>query len=247
MTIYYASLFFILGICLGSFFNVLIYRIPKNERFINGRSYCPKCETKLSALDLIPIFSYLALRGKCRYCSIKISIRYPLIELLTGLLFLASFVYFDLSFELIRSLVFISLLIIITFIDLDHMIIPHSLTIFGIAFFFSWHLFFNIGQLPTYVLGLIIGFFSLAIFVFFGAMGGGDAMLAAMFGMYFGISRTFVTLMLSFIIGGVFSIIVLLLRKRSRKEKVPFGPFLTLSALLMLFFDYFFLAFYGLQ
>jgi leader peptidase (prepilin peptidase)/N-methyltransferase len=247
MTLYFFFLFLILGLSFGSFFNVLIYRIPKGENFITDRSYCPSCQKKLQAFDLIPVLSFIALRGKCRYCKSKISIRYPFIELLTGILFAISYLQFGLSIDLIKILVFISLLIIITFIDLDHMIIPHSLTIGGIVFFFIWHLFFNTGQMSSYLVGLLFGFLSLAIFVFFGAMGGGDAMLMAMFGIYFGVPRAFVTLMLSFIIGGIFSIIILLLKKRSRKEKVPFGPFLTLSALIILFFDYFFLSIYGLN
>jgi len=140
----------------------------------------------------------------------------------------------------------ISLLIIITFIDLDYMIIPHSLTITGIVVFTLYQLIINQESILTYLYGLIFGFAFLAIFVFFNAMGGGDAMLAAMFGMFFGLEKTFVLLMISFIIGGIFSLIVVILKKKDRKDKIPFGPFLTTAALLMVFFDSYFLSIYGL-
>ncbi len=246
MSLYYLILFFIFGLVLGSFINVLIYRIPKEENFISGRSYCPNCKTKLKFYDLIPIISYISLKGKCRYCNENISIKYPLIELITGLLFIASYLKFGLSPYLFIILFMISLLIVITFIDLEHMIIPHSLTISGIVVFTIWQLFFNQEPISSYLYGLFFGFIFLAIFVFFNAMGGGDAMLAAMFGMFFGLYETFVLLMLSFIIGGVFSIIILIFKRKSRKDKIPFGPFLTIAALLMIFFNNFFLSIYSL-
>ncbi len=246
MRIYYSILFFILGLAFGSFFNVLIYRLPESENFINSRSYCPKCNTKLKYYDLIPIISYITLKGKCRYCQKRISIRYPLIELLTALLYTISYLYFGLSLYLLMVILLISLLIIITFIDLDYMIIPHSLTITGIVVFTLYQLIINQESILTYLYGLIFGFAFLAIFVFFNAMGGGDAMLAAMFGMFFGLEKTFVLLMISFIIGGIFSLIVVILKKKDRKDKIPFGPFLTTAALLMVFFDSYFLSIYGL-
>jgi len=246
VSLYYSILFFIFGLILGSFFNVLIYRIPKEENFISGRSYCPNCKTELKFYDLIPIISYISLKGKCRYCNESISVKYPLIEFLTGILFLAAYLKFGLKPYLFVVLFMISLLIVITFIDLEHMIIPHSLTISGITIFTIWQVFFNQEPISSYLYGLIFGFLFLAIFVFFNAMGGGDAMLAAMFGMFFGLYETFVLLMLSFIIGGVFSIIVLIFKRKSRKDKIPFGPFLTVAALLMIFFDSFFLSIYGL-
>ncbi|MFP4456706.1 MAG: prepilin peptidase [Clostridia bacterium] len=246
MNLYYSILFFIIGLIFGSFFNVLIYRLPKEENFISNRSYCPNCKTQLKFYDLIPIISYISLKGKCRYCNESISIRYPLIELLTGGLFAAAYLKFGLSSYLFLVLFMISLLIVITFIDIDYMIIPHTLTISGIAVFTIWQLFFNQEPISSYLYGLFFGFLFLAVFVFFNAMGGGDAMLAGMFGMFFGFYETFVLLMISFIIGGAFSIIILIFKRKSRKDKIPFGPFLTIAALLMIFFDSFFLSIYGL-
>jgi len=244
--LYYSILFFILGLSFGSFFNVLIYRLPKGENFINTRSHCTNCNTTLKYYDLIPIISYLSLKGKCRYCDEKISIRYPLIELLTALLFTFTYLYIGLTPYLFFTLILISLLIVITFIDLDHMIIPHSLTITGIIVFTIYQLAFNQESIVPYLFGLGFGFLFLSIFVFFNAMGGGDAMLAAMFGMFFGLEKVFVLLMISFIIGGLFSFFIILFKKKNRKDKIPFGPFLTTAALLMIFFDSFFLSIYGL-
>lgn len=242
----YSILLFIIGIIFGSFYNILIYRLPTKKNLKTMYSYCPNCHTQLQPYDLIPIISYIVLKRKCRYCKAKISIRYPLVELLTGCLFSAAYMNFGFTPYLLFVLVMVSLLVIITFIDIDYMIIPHSLTITGITIFAIWQVFFNAEPLSSYLYGLVFGFSILIIFVFLGAMGGGDAMLAAMFGMFFGLKKTFLIIMLSFIIGGIFSIFLLIFKKKSKKDKIPFGPFLAIAAMLMLFFDSFFLSLYGL-
>ena len=125
---------FIIGIVFGSFFNVCIFRIPNKESISNPPSHCYKCNNRLTYLDLIPILSWILLKGKCRHCRQNISPRYPLIELLTGILFIIIYNVHGLNFITINYLVLISLLIIITFIDIDYYIIPDSIIIFGSIF-----------------------------------------------------------------------------------------------------------------
>ena len=238
-------LFFILGLILGSFYNVCIYRIPVDQSVVFGRSHCGNCDHVLGPLDMIPVLSYVMLRGKCRYCGVAFSPRYALVELLTGLLFALTFHLTGLELELIPRLVMVSLLIIITFIDIDHMIIPFRLTITGGVLALIWQITAGTQSWISVALGFVLGFGLLAIFVFFGGMGGGDAFLGGMFGLYFGLTQTFALLMISFIIGGLFSIYVLLTGRRKRHEKLPFGPFLALAGLIMLFWGPQILNWYG--
>ena len=246
MHAFFIASFFILGTVMGSFYNVCILRIPLGQDIFISRSRCPKCHTKLQPRDLVPVFSYLLLKGRCRYCSASITRRYPMIELLTGALFAATYLLSGLNPVLVPNLILISLLIIITFIDLDHMIIPHSLTITGMLTALAWQLTSNHLTWPSLLLGLALGFGLPALLVALGGMGGGDAMLGGMFGLFFGLKYTFVLLMLSFILGGVYSLYVLLTKQKSRKDKLPFGPFLALAGLIMLFFGQQLLLWYGL-
>ena len=131
MEIYFTIISFIMGILLGSFFNVCIYRIPNNQSIVNPPSHCYNCNTRLKPLDLVPILSWTLLRGKCRYCGQKISPRYALVELLTGILFVLVYKVYGYNTITLYYLLLVSLLVIITFIDLDHYIIPDELIIFG--------------------------------------------------------------------------------------------------------------------
>jgi leader peptidase (prepilin peptidase)/N-methyltransferase len=140
----------------------------------------------------------------------------------------------------------VSLLIIITFIDIDHMIIPFRLTLTGGGLALIWQLYSRSQSLISVGLGFMLGFGLLAIFVFFGGMGGGDAFLGGMLGIYFGLPQTFALLMLSFIIGGLFSMIILLTGRKKRHEKLPFGPFLALAGFIMLLWGPQILNWYGL-
>ena len=131
MYIYFAIVSFIIGALLGSFFNVCIYRIPNKKSVVNPPSHCYNCNTRLKPLDLVPILSWTLLRGKCRYCGQKISPRYALVELLTGILFVLVYSVYGPSIMTLYYSLLVSLLVIITFIDLDHYIIPDELVIFG--------------------------------------------------------------------------------------------------------------------
>src|SRR6056297_1519304 len=119
---------FSIGLVIGSFLNVVIYRLPKNNSIVFPSSHCPECNTQLNYYDLIPVFSYIFLKGKCRYCGEKISLQYPIVELLTGLLFLLDFLNYGLTSEFIIFILLMSSLIIVSFIDLKYQIIPNEIT-----------------------------------------------------------------------------------------------------------------------
>ncbi len=129
--------FFLLGSAIGSFLNVCIYRIPREKSIVNPPSACPGCEKPIRPYDNIPILSYIFLKGKCRDCGTKISIRYPLVELLTGIFFLLLYLKFGLTFELIVFMIFLALLIVISFIDLDFQIIPDILALAALCWIYS--------------------------------------------------------------------------------------------------------------
>ncbi|SNR86488.1 leader peptidase (prepilin peptidase) / N-methyltransferase [Anaerovirgula multivorans] len=240
---YIYSLAVISGILIGSFLNVCIYRMPKNESIIYPASHCSKCNESLKPFDLIPIFSYVSLRGKCRYCSAEFSIRYPMIEFLTGIIFLLVFYKYDLSIAYFFHIALVCILICITFIDYDHQIIPDGLVIlgFGLGLTYKFLLYFFINQ-PIEVLNSLLGFllgggfFLLIAVISNGGMGGGDIKLIAMLGFWFGWRDIILISFLSFIIGSVISIALLATKVKSRKDVIPFGPFIGVSTLLVILY-----------
>lgn len=238
---------FILGLIFGSFFNVCIYRIPLNEDIFISRSKCFSCGKNLGALDMVPVLSYIFLGGKCRYCKSKVSLRYPLIELLTAVLFCITYYRTGLNINLVVHLLLVSLLIIIAFIDLDHLIIPHSLTITGMFIALGWQLYSGSLAWTSMILGFGIGFGMPGIIALFGGMGGGDVMLGGMFGLFLGFKYTLTLLMISFIIGGIYSIFMLATKKKKGKEMVAFGPFLVIAGLIVLWYGAEILTWYGVS
>ncbi len=223
---------------MGSFFNVCIHRIPKGESIIYPPSHCPNCNMPLKFYDNIPIMSYIFLKGKCRYCGTRISPTYPIVEFLTGFLYFLSYMYFGKNLWIfISSTVFISFLIIITFIDLRHMIIPDIVVYPAITIGLLISLFKGYEFLFDSVLGGIIGGFTIFLIIFLsrGGMGIGDIKLATMIGIFLGVNYIIMALILSFIIGGFIGIFLLLLKIKKRKDPIPFGPFLSIGAILSLF------------
>ncbi|WIF94515.1 prepilin peptidase [Caminicella sporogenes] len=228
----------VFGILIGSFLNVCICRIPQNESIVYPPSHCTVCGTKLNILDLIPVFSYLFLKGRCRYCGEKISPQYPIVELLNAVLYLL--LYYEYSFGLlfIKYAIFSSLLIVIFFIDLKFQIIPDRLIVLGLAV----GIIFNLYKLKIYffngLLGLIIGggLFLIIAVATNGAMGGGDIKLMGILGFALGWKNILLITFISFVIGAVFSIFLLILKVKSRKDFIPFGPFIaTASFITMLY------------
>ncbi len=233
--LYFFSL--LLGLVLGSFLNVLTYRYLNGGSVIAPRSSCPSCKTPLKALDLIPLFSFLILRGKCRYCRKKISIRYPLVELLTGIVFVTCFHYFGLGPYFWKYIIIFSILIVISAIDLENNLIPNRFVLVLLAWVFLWQLFYPDISHVSAALGFLAGglsFFLIAI-LSRGGMGGGDVKLMAVLGLAAGWPHILMLFLLAFVMGAMVGIGFLISKKKSRKDSVPFGPFLALALYVITF------------
>jgi len=234
-------LIFILGLVVGSFSNVCIYRIPKNESIIYPASHCPKCRTTIKAFDNIPLLSYILLKGRCRICKSKIAIQYPIVEFLTGLIYLIIYLTYGLSIQTLIYIILSSALIIIAFIDLNEQIVPDEISLPGIvigfivSFFVPYISFINSG-LGVIVGGGIILIIGLAGSVIFKkeAMGGGDVKLAAMIGAFLGWKFIIVSLFLGFFLGALAGILLIVMKIKSREDAVPFGPFIVLGSFITL-------------
>ncbi len=235
-------LIFIYGLLIGSFLNVCIYRIPKEESIAFPGSHCPKCDTSLKWYDKIPGFSYIRLLGKCRYCKAKISPQYPLIELFNAIIYLLLFYKFHFTVDFIFYALIVTFLIVITIIDLKEMIIPDSLVI-TILILSTLHKSTNyiINKTPINLLdslgGLMLagGLFVLIILISNGGMGGGDVTLIAALGFILGVKYIFVTIFLSFILGAIISIFLLITTIKGKKDPIPFGPFIILGFMITMF------------
>ncbi|MDO8886493.1 prepilin peptidase [Candidatus Oleimmundimicrobium sp.] len=244
--------FLLLGLIVGSFLNVCIYRIPINESIVKPSSKCPKCKKPLKPWDNIPLLSYLVLGGKCRYCREPISLKYPLVEFITGVLFALAFLKFDLSLSLVLGIFLISVLVVLTFIDLSYLIIPNKIIYpsLVIALALVAINFFTVPFLPLVgaknPLFSICGFLGGGGFLFLVAilgekifkqevMGGGDIKLAALLGIFLG-WYVWLALFLGFLFGSIVGVTLMLLKQKGRKDFVPFGPFLALGGILTLFF-----------
>ncbi|AKL95277.1 peptidase A24A [Clostridium aceticum] len=248
---YIYSIIFLVGIVIGSFLNVCIYRIPENQSIVYPSSHCSNCHKPLKPTDLIPIFSYLILKGSCRYCSHKISLRYPMVEFLTGIVFVLLLYKYHLNIDLIFYLLLFSILICITFIDYDHQIIPDGLVLLGfvIGLIYKLALYYFVGT-PIEVLNSLLGFlagggfFLLIAVISNGGMGGGDIKLMAMLGFWFGWRDIILISFLSFIIGSVISIMLLTTKIKSRKDAIPFGPFIGIATLIVILYKNYILMHY---
>jgi len=250
---------FIFGSIVGSFLNVCIHRMPKGESVVWPRSHCPKCRKRIPGYDNIPFISFILLKGRCRFCKEKISWRYPLVELLTALLTVALFNRFGLSYNFYLFMVMLWGLIIATFVDIPHRIIPDEVSVGGMitgfimvsitGFSFSPLNFTFIPVLRS-LLGIIAGggiiyltgrAFDLIYFKLFKrppidgeteSMGGGDVKLLAMIGAFMGWKMALLTFFLAPFLGIVFGIVSLITKK---DHTIPYGPFLSIAALLSLF------------
>lgn len=234
---------FIFGACIGSFLNVCIYRIPAGLSIVHPGSSCPECKTMISFYDNIPILAYLLLGGKCRTCKAPIAIRYPLVELITGLLAVACAMSFGATLHGLVVFAFIATLVVVSFIDLDHRIIPDTISLPGIPIFFlaslavptvSWH---------ASALGVLAGGGSLfavawAYQLITGreGMGGGDIKLLAMIGAMIGWQGILFTLFAASAIGTAVGLLAMVQSGKGLRLAVPFGPFLATGAVIYLFF-----------
>lgn len=224
LTILCAVLFFLLGSVIGSFLNVLAYRIPIKESIVKGRSHCTSCGKQILNRDLIPIFSWIFLRGRCRFCKEKISPRYMIVELITALSYLAAFLVIGLDIKLIYALLLFPVLITLSLWDIDRKEIPYTcsiiIAVLGIASFFT-------AEMPWYehLIGAAIIAVPFAVLCFLGAMGGGDVQLMAAAGLLLG-WEVIPAAMIGIILGAIAGIIIKSLTKRNL---IVFGPFLSVG------------------
>lgn len=234
--------FFVLGAIFGSFGNVVIYRLPREESVVKPRSYCYSCKTQIKWYDNIPILSWFILRGRCRHCHAKFSFRYPLVELIMGTLFALSFHYAGLSWTLLEYLIFIFGLVICTFIDFDHMILPDEFTLSGIVIGLLGAALNPHREFLDALFGVLMGggFLWGMAYVYYlltkqEGMGGGDIKLLAWIGALLGWKAIPFVIMSSAIIGSVVGLILARKENLGLKTVIPFGPYLALGAILYLF------------
>lgn len=237
----------IFGLLIGSFLNVCIYRMPREESVVVAPSHCTGCGTRIKPYDLIPVLSFIILRGKCRSCGAKVSWRYPLIELLTGAVFCVLLYFFGLTADFAAMIFMMSILIATFFIDLEHQIIPDELVIAGLvggAILFVYNIFYPVSYFGDRhwwnpLLGMVLGAGIVTLIIIIGAkfygedaMGGGDMKIFAPIGLFLGWKMTLIALFLSIVLGGVISGLLLLFKIRKGKDPIPFGPFIVLGTFI---------------
>ncbi|MDP5274303.1 prepilin peptidase [Chengkuizengella axinellae] len=234
MTILIYIYLFILGLVFGSFFNVVGLRVPNKQSIINPPSHCPQCQHRLGVWDLIPVFSYLFNRGKCRYCGEKVSPIYMTGELCTGVLFVWVFAITGYKGELIIGLLVVCLSVIITVSDLKYMIIPNNVLLFFLPFFIITRFLFPSLPIWHYVVGFFVGggILLLLAIVSRGGMGMGDVKLFAIYGFVLGYQQILFALFIASVIGSLVGISLILFKKVQRKQPIPFGPYLALGTLI---------------
>lgn len=235
----------ILGACIGSFLNVVIFRTRSSESVTHGRSMCQTCKTKIRFFDLIPIVSFVFLKAKCRSCKSLISFQYPLVEFAMAMLFVIMYVKQTLGLVpvsfllLIRDWIFVSFLVVIFVYDLKYMYILDRFTIPAMIIAIILNVWLGQMFFATYLFGAIIigGFFLLQYVISKGTwVGGGDIRLGILMGLMIGLTQGIVALFLAYIFGAIIGLILLLLKKVDRKTEIPFGTFLTVSTVIVLFF-----------
>lgn len=231
-------LFFIFGTIFGSFFNVVGLRVPEKTFFDQERSYCPHCKKTLHWFELIPIVSYLLQKGQCRGCHNKISPIYPLMEFAAGVGFVLSYVTFGIHLELLFALLLVSMAVIITVSDLRYQKIPNKILLFFFPIFFLWRILFPINPWWSSIIGALVGFTLLFIIIVVskGGMGIGDLKYFTLLGFVFGWQQLLLLFLLSTFYGTVINLILLVLKKVTRKSRVPFGPYISLAAVTVLFY-----------
>jgi len=228
--------FTLLGLFVGSFLNVCIDRLPQGQSIIHPRSHCAACNRKISNLDNIPIFSYLWLHGRCRYCHAPIPIRLPIIEGLTGLLFALLYWKFGLGLGLSISLVYISLLTIVFVIDLENQLVLDKVIYPGIALALAFSFFWPGLGVVSSLAGGAIGMAAMALpfIIYRRGMGMGDVKLGALVGLMSGYPLVFVALLLAVITGGLVATLLLVFKIKKRSDPIPFAPFLATAAMVTL-------------
>ena len=242
---------FVLGLCIGSFLNVCIYRLPLGKSLVTPGSSCPNCGSPIRFYDNIPLVSYIILGGKCRTCRTSFSCRYPLVELMTGLLAVAVWIRFGWHPESLVFFFFCSCLLVITFIDIDHRIIPDVISLPGIVIGLASSLLIRHLDWQASLAGIAAGGGSLlAVALIYRTltgkegMGGGDIKLLAMIGAFTGWRGVLFTVFTASAAGTLVGLVLMIKAGKNMKLAVPFGPFLALGAITYLFFGDFLIAWY---
>ncbi len=234
-------LIFLFGLCIGSFLNVVILRIPEGKS-IRGRSQCVACETSLAWFELVPLVSYIVLRGKCRSCHADISLQYPLVELATAFLFLLTWYRYGNDWKLvIGNWIFVSVLTVLFVQDFRFQILPDVITLPAIIVAIGFWFFdpYNLSSITYHLLATAIGggFFLLQWLVSRGRwVGGGDIRLGALMGAILGWPNILLALFLAYVGGAIVGGTLLVLRQVTRKSQMAFGTFLTVSTVFTMFF-----------
>ena len=244
--------FFIFGLIIGSFLNCLLYRLEKSEDFIAGSSYCPKCKHPLSWKDLIPVVSWIFLKGKCRYCKQKISIEYPLIEFATGILFVltslfvfANYPQFQL-FHLSFYLVVVTSLLVVFIFDLRHYLVSEAVLLYTGIFVVVWRIIAFILEIHTlnnllfYLLAAILSalfFWILYLLTNKKGMGFGDIEIVFLLGLIVGFPDIFFVIFIASLLGSIIGLLAITFFKKTMKTALPFGPFLVIATFAMLFYS----------
>ena len=234
---------FVFGMCIGSFMNVCIYRLPALKSIVHPRSMCLNCGNPIRFYDNIPLISYLLLKGRCRDCNTHISVRYPLVEIISGFFALCVFIKFGFKLEGAIYFILIASLLVITFIDIDHQIIPDVISLPGIPIGFAASFFLPEITWADSITGILAGGGSL-LFVAWAytmiakkeGMGGGDIKLLAMIGGFIGLRGVLFTIFTASAVGALTGVIVMLRTHKGLKLAVPFGPFLSIGAIVHIFF-----------
>ncbi len=236
MQYYLAVVSLILGLVVGSFLNVVIYRLPRKESLVRPGSHCPSCGRAVRWHDNVPVVGWLLLRRRCRDCGQAISVRYPLVEGITGVAFLFAFLRFGLDWRLLIAWAFVAAMIAVAFIDYDHMIIPNRIVLPGALV----GVIASIAVDPQDWWKYLAGSAGAAAFLFViamiwpGGMGPGDIKMAAFMGAVLGLS-VIIALFAAFLIGAIVGVVLIATRKRTRKDKIPFGPALAVGAVVGVF------------
>lgn len=233
---------FIFGLMIGSFLNVVIYRVPKGRSIIRPRSACSNCHTTLKWYDLLPVLSHMMLKGRCRYCKASVSIRYSLVEIITGVLTLVLFFKFGATFEFAAFLCLAYILTACFFIDLDHMIIPNGLVITGLISYVLLYGTYFILYKKSFADSLTGGFAAggiLLLIYLIGllvykqeALGFGDVKLFFVIGLFLGTKLAAIAFLFAVFSGAIGGILVMLIGKKGKKTEIPFGPFIVFGTLL---------------
>ncbi|GAB6169127.1 A24 family peptidase [Clostridium carnis] len=238
----------ILGLCIGSFLNVCIYRLEREESIVFPASHCTSCMYELKWKDLIPVISYLILRGKCRNCNEKISLKYPLIEILNSIIYILLFIKFGLTITFIKFCFLSSLLIVISMIDFETKYVYSATTIFGgviggTFIFINWYI--NGTSIVNNILGGLFGFGIIYLIVILTkGMGAGDAEIAGVCGLFLGLNGIIVALFLAVVLGGIAGVIILVSKLKNKKDEIAFGPYIAIGTIITIFFSNEIVSFY---